>query len=103
LPYHSTKSSEPKLDPKGTTATLNKFLCHAFSPVCATTEYHCGLRSSAQPLSPYVAPPPNAKSILSAFNTPFDPHELEHPVVHPRKDGQAFFVTNGEAFGILDF
>ncbi|KAI6140032.1 hypothetical protein BKA82DRAFT_27437 [Pisolithus tinctorius] len=63
------------------------------------TEYH----HTTQTLSSYVAPTPNAESILSAFNTPFDPRGLTDPVVCSRSDGQAFFITSGEAFGVLDF
>ncbi|KAI6148877.1 hypothetical protein BKA82DRAFT_22636 [Pisolithus tinctorius] len=99
LPYHSTTSSEPRLDPEGATAKLNESLHRALPPICATTEYH----RTTQTLSSYVAPTPNAESILSAFNTPFDPHGLMDPVVRSRSDGQAFFITSGEAFGVLGF
>ncbi|KAI6146254.1 hypothetical protein BKA82DRAFT_4015822 [Pisolithus tinctorius] len=99
LPYRSTTSSKPRLDPEGTTAKLNESLHHALPPICATTEYH----HTTQTLSSYVAPTPNAESILSVFNTPFDPCGLTDPIVRSRSDGQAFFITNGEAFGILDF
>ncbi|KAI6149576.1 hypothetical protein BKA82DRAFT_4353662 [Pisolithus tinctorius] len=99
LPYHSTTSSEPRLDPEGATAKLNESLHCALPPICATTKYH----HTTQTLSSYVAPTPNAESILSAFNTPFDPCGLMDPVVCSQSDGQAFFITNGEVFGILDF
>ncbi|KAI5985360.1 hypothetical protein EDD15DRAFT_2476513 [Pisolithus albus] len=57
----------------------------------------------------------------STFNTPFDPHELKHPIVRSRSDqfsenalavaegdplrvdGQAFFITNGEPVYFWDF
>ncbi|KAI6142761.1 hypothetical protein BKA82DRAFT_4017995 [Pisolithus tinctorius] len=90
---------EPRLDPEGTTAKLNESLHHTLPPICATTEYH----RMTQTLSSYVAPTPNTESILSAFNTPFDPCGLMDPVVCSRSDGQASFITNGEAFVILDF
>ncbi|KAI6141487.1 3-beta hydroxysteroid dehydrogenase/isomerase family-domain-containing protein, partial [Pisolithus tinctorius] len=64
--YSSTMSSEPRLDPEGTTAKLNESLHCALPPICATTEYHCSMRT----LSPYVTPTPNTESILSTFNTP---------------------------------
>ncbi|KAI5988118.1 hypothetical protein F5J12DRAFT_970669, partial [Pisolithus orientalis] len=69
-----TTLSKPKLDLKGATAVFIKSLHHTLPPICATTEYHCILHSSLQLLSPYVTPPPNAESILSMFNTSFDPH-----------------------------
>ncbi|KAI6157328.1 hypothetical protein BKA82DRAFT_20166 [Pisolithus tinctorius] len=99
LPYRSTTSSEPRLDPEGATAKPNESLHRALPPICATTEYH----RTMQTLSSYVAPTPNAESILSAFNTPFDPCGLTDPIVRSRSDGQVFFITSGEAFGILDF
>ncbi|KAI6146752.1 hypothetical protein BKA82DRAFT_29508 [Pisolithus tinctorius] len=94
--YSSTTSSELRLDPESATAMPNESLHRALSPMCATTEYHHILCSYAQLLSPYVTSTPNAESILSVFNAPFDSHELEHLTVHPRADRQAFFVTNGE-------
>ncbi|KAI6148415.1 hypothetical protein BKA82DRAFT_4479326, partial [Pisolithus tinctorius] len=101
--YSPTTSSEPRLDPEGATAKLSESLLRALLPICATTEYHRTMHGSMQALSSYVAPTPNAESILSAFNTPFDPCGLTDPVVCSRSDGQAFFITNGEVFGILDF
>ncbi|KAI6153202.1 hypothetical protein BKA82DRAFT_4349697 [Pisolithus tinctorius] len=89
--------------PSYSSATSSEPLHCALPPICATTEYHCGLCSSAQPLSPYVTPPPNAESILSAFNTPFDPHELGHPAIHSRSNGQAFFIAIRGLSYILDF
>ncbi|KAI6153019.1 hypothetical protein BKA82DRAFT_3952468, partial [Pisolithus tinctorius] len=64
--YSSTTSSEPRLDPEGAAAKLNKSLHCALPPICATTKYH----HSAQTLSPYVTPTLNTESILSVFNTP---------------------------------
>ncbi|KAI6144754.1 3-beta hydroxysteroid dehydrogenase/isomerase family-domain-containing protein [Pisolithus tinctorius] len=119
--YSSTTSGEPKVDPESATAKLNESLHRALPPICATTEYHRTPHSSARPLGPYVTPPPNAESILSAFNTPFDPHELKHPIIRSRfdqfaenalaaaekdplrVDGQAFFITNGEPVYFWDF
>ncbi|KAI6145962.1 hypothetical protein BKA82DRAFT_3981085, partial [Pisolithus tinctorius] len=101
--YSSTTSSKPNLDLESATVRSNESLHHALLPICATTEYHHMMHSSLWMLGPYVTPPPNAESILSAFNTPFDPCEPTGFVVCPRSDGQAFFITNGEAFGILDF
>ncbi|KAI6137962.1 hypothetical protein BKA82DRAFT_4256155 [Pisolithus tinctorius] len=84
--YSSTTPSEPKLNPESSSATLDESLHRALPPVCTTTEYHHLPYSSAQPLSPHVAPPPNAESILSAFNTSFDPPELKHPTIRSRVD-----------------
>ncbi|KAI6009653.1 hypothetical protein F5J12DRAFT_782144 [Pisolithus orientalis] len=75
-----TTSSEPKLDPECMTATLNESLHHALSPICATTKFHHMTCSSMWMLGPYVTPMPNAGSILSMFNTPFNPHELKYPI-----------------------
>lgn len=75
----STTSSGPKLEPNSASVKLNESLHHVLPLTSATTEYHRMLHSSAQPLGPYVMPPLNAESILSAFNTPFNPHELKHP------------------------
>ncbi|KAI6152552.1 hypothetical protein BKA82DRAFT_26124 [Pisolithus tinctorius] len=77
----STILSKPALDPESVTTMPSEPLHHTLPPICAKTEYHCGLHSSAQPLSPYVTSLFNIEPILSAFNTPFDPHELEHPVI----------------------
>ncbi|KAI6144026.1 hypothetical protein BKA82DRAFT_4359171 [Pisolithus tinctorius] len=101
--YSSTTSSEPNLDLESVTARSNESLHHAPLPICATTEYHCTTHSSLRTLGPYVTPPPNAESILSMFNTPFNPHEPTGFAVCSRSDRQAFFITNGEAFSILDF
>ncbi|KAI6028083.1 hypothetical protein PISMIDRAFT_678461 [Pisolithus microcarpus 441] len=122
--YSSATCSEPKLDPENIAnarVQLFQSLHRALPPVCATTEYHRTPHSSARPLGPYVTPPLNAESILSAFNTPFDPHELKHPIVRSRfdqfsenalavtegdplrVDGQAFFITNGEPVYFWDF
>ncbi|KAI6143059.1 3-beta hydroxysteroid dehydrogenase/isomerase family-domain-containing protein, partial [Pisolithus tinctorius] len=95
--YHSTTLSEPRLDPEGATAKLNKSLHSALPPICATTEYHC----TTWTLSPYVTPTPNAESILSMFDTPFDPHGLMDPIVRSQSDGQAFLITDGEPLYIL--
>ncbi|KAI6138320.1 hypothetical protein BKA82DRAFT_1000019, partial [Pisolithus tinctorius] len=94
--YPSTTPSEPKLNPENSSATLDESLHRALPPVCTTTEYHHVPYSSAQSLSPYVAPPPNAEYILSAFNTSFDPPELKHPTIRSRVDGQAFFFGSEE-------
>ncbi|KAI6143767.1 3-beta hydroxysteroid dehydrogenase/isomerase family-domain-containing protein, partial [Pisolithus tinctorius] len=94
----STMSSEPRLDPEGATAKLNESLHRALPPICATTECHCMTRT----LGPYVTPPPNAESILSAYNTPFDPREPTGFVVHSRADEQASFITNGKPIYILE-
>ncbi|KAI6141066.1 hypothetical protein BKA82DRAFT_4362633 [Pisolithus tinctorius] len=96
--YSSTTLSEPRLDPEGATAKLNESLHRALPPICVTTEYHCLTRT----LSPYVTPTPNTESILSAFNTPFDPHEVECLTVRSRVEGQAFFITDREAFYLWD-
>ncbi|KAI6139960.1 3-beta hydroxysteroid dehydrogenase/isomerase family-domain-containing protein [Pisolithus tinctorius] len=96
--YSSTMSSEPRLDPEGTTAKLNESLHCVLPAICATTEYH----RLTQTLGPYVTPPPNAESILSAHNTPFDPCEPTGFVVHSRADEQASFVTSGEPIYILE-
>ncbi|KAI6143608.1 hypothetical protein BKA82DRAFT_3983817, partial [Pisolithus tinctorius] len=101
--YSSTTSSKPNLDLESATVRSNESLHHAPLPICATTEYHCMMHSSLQTLGPYVTPPPNAESILSTFNTPFNPCEPTGFAVCSRRDGQVFFITNGEAFGILDF
>ncbi|KIO00527.1 hypothetical protein M404DRAFT_29443 [Pisolithus tinctorius Marx 270] len=93
--YSSTMSSKPKLDPKCTMRKLNESLHHVLPPICATTEYHCTIHSSVWTLSPYVTPAPNAESILSTFNTPFDSHELEHPFAHSQIEGQAFCIESG--------
>ncbi|KAI6155129.1 hypothetical protein BKA82DRAFT_22199 [Pisolithus tinctorius] len=98
LPYRSTMSSEPRLDPEGAMAKLNESLHHALPPICATTEYH----RTMQTLSSYVTPPPNAESILSAYNTPFDPREPTGFVVRSRADEQVSFITNGEPIYILE-
>ncbi|KAI6140476.1 hypothetical protein BKA82DRAFT_4363676 [Pisolithus tinctorius] len=74
--YSSATSSEPRLDPEGATAKLNKSLHHVLPPICATTKYH----HMTWTLGPHVAPPPNTGPILSTFNTPFDPHECKHPI-----------------------
>ncbi|KAI5984574.1 3-beta hydroxysteroid dehydrogenase/isomerase family-domain-containing protein [Pisolithus orientalis] len=100
--YSSTASSEPEPYPESATAKLRKFSHCALPPIHAATKYHCGLRSSVQPLGPYVTPTPNAGSILSAFNTSFDPHGLEHPFIHFRIEGQVFCVASGEAFYFWD-
>ncbi|KAI6154692.1 3-beta hydroxysteroid dehydrogenase/isomerase family-domain-containing protein [Pisolithus tinctorius] len=96
--YSSTTSSEPRLDPEGATAKLNESLHRALPPICATTECHCTM----QTLSPYVTPPPNTESILSAYNTPFNPCEPTGFVVRSRADEQASFITNGEPIYILE-
>ncbi|KAI6140898.1 hypothetical protein BKA82DRAFT_3951257, partial [Pisolithus tinctorius] len=101
--YSSTTLSKPNLDLESVTARSNKSLHHALLPICTTTEYHCRLCSYVQLLGPYGTPASNTGSILSVFNTPFDPHEATGLVVCPRRDGQAFFITNGEVFGTLDF
>ncbi|KAI5984155.1 hypothetical protein EDD15DRAFT_2390537 [Pisolithus albus] len=122
--YSSVTCSEPKSDPENTAnarVQLFQSLHRALPPVCATTGYHRTPHSSARPLGPYVTPPLNSESILSAFNTPFDPHELKHPIVRSRfdqfsenalavaegdplrVDGQAFFITNGEPVYFWDF
>ncbi|KAI6146428.1 hypothetical protein BKA82DRAFT_4015936 [Pisolithus tinctorius] len=88
---------EPRLDPEGATTKLNESLHHALPPICATTECHCTTRT----LGPYVTPPPNVESILSAYNTPFDPREPTGFVVRSRADEQASFITNGEPIYIL--
>ncbi|KIO01491.1 hypothetical protein M404DRAFT_28533, partial [Pisolithus tinctorius Marx 270] len=98
LPYRSTTSSEPRLAPEGVTAKLDESLHRAPPPICATTEYH----RMMQTLSSYVAPTPDAGSILSAHNTPFDPHEPTGFVVRSRADKQASFVTGGEQIYILE-
>ncbi|KAI6030673.1 hypothetical protein F5J12DRAFT_954271, partial [Pisolithus orientalis] len=103
LPCHSTTPSEFRLDPESTAATLNESLHRALSPICATTEYHSMMRSSMQTLSPYVTPAPNTESILSTFNTPFDPRELTDPFDCSRVEGRAFFVAVGGPGCILDF
>ncbi|KAI6157723.1 3-beta hydroxysteroid dehydrogenase/isomerase family-domain-containing protein [Pisolithus tinctorius] len=97
--YSSATLSEPRLDPEGATAKLSESLHHTLPPICATTKYH----QTTQTLSSYVTPTPNTESILSMFNTPFDPRGLTDTIVHSRSDGQVFFITGGEAFGILDF
>ncbi|KAI6144674.1 hypothetical protein BKA82DRAFT_4016831 [Pisolithus tinctorius] len=55
-------------------------------------------------LSPYVTTAPNTKSILSAFNTPFNPHKVKCPVAHSRVEGKGslsqtepFDVTIGKS------
>ncbi|KAI6149386.1 hypothetical protein BKA82DRAFT_4353459 [Pisolithus tinctorius] len=96
-------SSEPKLDPKSTMAVFIESLHCALPPICAATKYHCTIHGSMWKLDPYVTPPPNAESILSTFNTPFNPHELEHPAIHSRSNGQAFFVAIRGLGYILDF
>ncbi|KAI5994938.1 hypothetical protein F5J12DRAFT_410481 [Pisolithus orientalis] len=101
--YSSTTSSEPKLGLDSVTTKSSESLYRALPPICATTKYHHTIHGSMRTLSPYVTPPPNTESILSAFSTRFDPHELMDSIVRSRSDGQAFFITNGEAFGILDF
>ncbi|KAI6138169.1 hypothetical protein BKA82DRAFT_3948691, partial [Pisolithus tinctorius] len=93
--YSSTMSSEPKLDPERAMRKLNESLHHVLPPICATTEYHRTIHGSVWTLSPYVTPEPNAESILSAFNTPFDSHELEHPFARSRIEGQAFCIESG--------
>ncbi|KAI6150353.1 hypothetical protein BKA82DRAFT_4013174 [Pisolithus tinctorius] len=93
--YSPTMSSEPKLDPKHAMRKLNESLHRVLPPMCATTEYHHTIHGSMWTLSPYVTPAPNAESILSAFNTPFDSHELEHPFAHSRIEGQAFCIKSG--------
>ncbi|KAI6146430.1 hypothetical protein BKA82DRAFT_4015939 [Pisolithus tinctorius] len=98
LPYHSTMSSEPRLDPEGATVKLNESLHCVLPPICATTKCH----HSVQTLSPYGTPPPNTGSILSTHNTPFDPHEPTGFVVHSRADEQASFITSGEQIYILE-
>ncbi|KAI6141486.1 hypothetical protein BKA82DRAFT_3986249 [Pisolithus tinctorius] len=100
--YSPTMLSEPKLDPKCAMRKLNKPLHHVLPPICATTKHHCALYSSTLLLSPYLTPLPNAESILSAFSTPFNPHEQEHPAIYPRCGRQAFFITGGGPFSILD-
>ncbi|KAI6032565.1 hypothetical protein F5J12DRAFT_887471 [Pisolithus orientalis] len=87
---------ESKLESESATAKLNESLHCALPPIFVTTEYHRTPHSSAQPLGPYVTPP-DAGSILPAFNSPFDPHELEHPTIRSQVDGQAFFIANGES------
>ncbi|KAI6140289.1 hypothetical protein BKA82DRAFT_29245 [Pisolithus tinctorius] len=89
--YSSTTSSKPKLDPERAMRKLNESLHRTLPPVCATTEYH----HTTQTLSSYVAPTPNAESILSAFNTPFNSHELEHPFARSRIEGQPFCIESG--------
>ncbi|KAI6156866.1 hypothetical protein BKA82DRAFT_4345905 [Pisolithus tinctorius] len=96
--YSPTTSSEPRLDPEGATAKLNESLHRVLPPICATTEYHHSTRT----LGPYGTPPPNAGSILSAHNTPFDPHEPTGFVVRSRADEQVSFVTSGEQIYILE-
>lgn len=95
-PCASTTSSESKLESESATAKLNESLHCALPPIFVTTEYHRTPHSSAQPLGPYVTPP-DAGSILPAFNSPFDPHELEHPTIRSQVDGKAFFIANGES------
>ncbi|KAI6143770.1 hypothetical protein BKA82DRAFT_3952884, partial [Pisolithus tinctorius] len=68
--YSSTMLGKPKLYPESARVELNKSLHCTPPPIYATTEYHHMPHSSTQPLSPYVTPPPNVKSILSMFNTP---------------------------------
>ncbi|KAI6140622.1 hypothetical protein BKA82DRAFT_4019270 [Pisolithus tinctorius] len=92
-------SSRPRLDPEGTTAKLNESLHCALPPICATTKYH----HSVWTLGPYVTPTPNAESILSAFNTPFNSHELECLTIHSRVEGQVLFILNGEQVHCWDF
>ncbi|KIN98036.1 hypothetical protein M404DRAFT_31730 [Pisolithus tinctorius Marx 270] len=92
LPYHSTTSSKPRLDPEGTTAKLNESLHRTLPPVCATTKCH----HMTQTLSSYVAPTPNAESILSVFNTPFNSRELKCLTIHSQVKGWVLFIVNGE-------
>ncbi|KAI6152444.1 hypothetical protein BKA82DRAFT_25205 [Pisolithus tinctorius] len=80
--YSSTMLGKPKLYPESARVELNKSLHCTPTPIYATTEYHHMPHSSTQLLSPYVTPPPNVKSILSMFNTPFNPHELKCTIIH---------------------
>ncbi|KAI5981008.1 3-beta hydroxysteroid dehydrogenase/isomerase family-domain-containing protein [Pisolithus albus] len=105
--YSSATCGEPKSDPENTAnARVQLFQSlHRALPHLRKTP-----RSLRHPL--YAE---------STFNTPFDPHELKHPIVRSRSDqfsenalavaegdplrvdGQAFFITNGEPVYFWDF
>lgn len=108
-------SSSSVLNPEKEDALLN----YALPPIDVTTGKHRIPTSDARPLGPYVEPPPDAESLLAAFN---DPHRIEErPVVRSRFDplskssieraeryplqvaGQVFFITNGEPLPFWDF